>query len=754
MRCLWKLDGLLAVALLGFACSASGVERAAGDVAEDEAALSARVEPADQGESDPARGRTVRERSDQPPALAQPDSTSKPKSAARKRASAAGKTASAGKTADRRVPSRPTATRLESPPKRQSAADGTSLPGGSAAKSKALPAEAASEPMTTTPEVHSLPDQPGATAEPPSGSGTRVRSAAGLPARSSASRAPASRVRVQPSTRITAESAMDSDVRPTTRTAARPRTPTAGPATRDSAQHSTRASAQRSTRMAPSEAVDEDAKLAAHAAALRRTVNAATGANRTAVRPASARSAVRTEPDSRASRSRDVAFEEPEVRNADYHEPRLATRYVTEPPVPTHRRSGGWRMAAMQPAAPRGSGPAEFAPGGPPSVMEEIEGEMQGPIQGPTQGPMSAHEDPSWLDEGDMGCDDCVGGTCAPPRRWGATGGFEALIVRPHFSDPQGLLSTSATQGSNGSEIREESLNYDFNYLGSFRMYAGLRNCACGDEFRFSYWNFGGHDTQRGVANSTTNYCDFLCNITSQPGDRISQRVGLNVNVFDLDMFKPFYLGQSSCGGCSTCGSGDCGSGDCGSGDCGGGSCGPGGCGSSGCGGNDCGQPCCPVWDLRWLGGFRFASINHGLDSQVITAGDTLAAAGQSRATYFGFGPRMGLQGRRYFGAGRLSVYAKGAGSILVGNYDLNITNFNVTPVPTNSFSTSRATRVVPVAELETGVSWRLSPRAVLTGGWLVQSWWDLGLQETMSGNDTANILGFDGFFARAEVVF
>ena len=225
------------------------------------------------------------------------------------------------------------------------------------------------------------------------------------------------------------------------------------------------------------------------------------------------------------------------------------TRYIMEPPVSTQRRSGGWRMAGLQAAAPQGPAHGELMPSGSaPSVMEEIDGQMEGPIQGP----MHVQEGPSWLDEGDLGCDDCddcVGGSCAPPRRWGATGGFEALIVRPHFSDPQGLLSTTATQGSNGSEIREESQNYDFGYLGSFRMYAGLRNCTCGDEFRFSYWNFGGHDSQRCVATSTTNCCDFLCNITSQPGDRISQRVGLNVNVFDLDMFKPFYLGQQSCGG-------------------------------------------------------------------------------------------------------------------------------------------------------------------------------------------------------------
>ena len=104
-----------------------------------------------------------------------------------------------------------------------------------------------------------------------------------------------------------------------------------------------------------------------------------------------------------------------------------------------------------------------------------------------------------------------------------------------------------------------------------------------------------------------------------------------------------------------------------------------------------------PGLDPRWLAGFRFASINDGLDSQIITTGEVLAAAGQSRATYFGVGPRMGLQGRHAFrAASRLSVYAKGTGSILVGNYEQNLTNFNITPLPTNSYSTSRATRSRP----------------------------------------------------------
>ena len=727
MRCSWKLAGLLAVVLSGFTNLASAAERSTPEGADEESPAATQVEPADDNEVESldeqaARQPQVRQRPVRQPSTSQPKSTSKSSPATVKKIAPSAKTLPVTRSADRSVTRR----------------------------------------TTGMPEVRSMPAQPAARMELPRRTGGRPSDATKSPESTPATRSPASRVRTKPPERMVAESTHEVDAQPAAHAAVMPKTLPAGPTPRDSVLHSTHAAARTAARTAASPAAHADEISTLRTAAQRsetessetqrtdakrRTVQAVAGgavdgAQPSAVQQASARRTIRTTPTSRAAHSREVVFDEREVQNADYHEPNLATRHVMEPPLPTPRRGGGWRMAAVQPAAPRQSAPTGFANSDGPAVMEEIEGEMRGPVRGPMYGTTT----PSWLQEDDLGCDDCVSGTCGPsPRRWSVTGGIEALIVRPHFSDAQGILTTTSTQGSNSSEIREDSMNYDFSYTGSFRMYAGIRNCACGDEFRFSYWNFGGHESQRCVATTTTSCCDFLCNLTSQAGDRMSQRVGLNVNVFDLDMFKPFYFGQSSCGGCESggggCDSGGCESGDCGSGDCG-----------------DCGdscEPCCPVWDLRWLGGFRFASVNHGLDSQIITTGEVLAAAGQSRATYFGVGPRMGLQGRRYFGdAGRLSVYAKGTGSLLVGTYEQNLTNFNITPVPTNSFSTSSSMRVVPVAELEVGGSWRLTPKCVLTGGWLVQSWWDLGLQEIMSNNDDANILGFDGFFARAEMVF
>ena len=475
MRCLWTIKGSLAVALLGFACEAGGAELGATDAANEETPPSAKVERAAKSASEP-----LPERSGLPPVLAQPESTLKPKSASRKKTGPAVKTKPVVKIAEGPALTRSATTPPESRTKQKSAAESPAVPVDSKAKSKTLPSETSPAPEKTTPEIRALPVQSTTITKVPSPQSASP-SASGSPARTPVTRSPASRARGLPPTRMATESTTVS-------------------------------------------AVDADPLAATPMEAVCGTSNTARGANRSGVQPAAARNVARSSHVAKTSHSPspDVAVEEPEVQNADYHELGPATRYQMEPPVPIKRRSGGWRMAALQPAAPQGpvhSGPAKSgpAPSSPaPSVMEEIEGEIQGPIQGPIEGEPAA----DWFHEGDIDgeCDDI---SCAPARRWGVTGGFEALIVRPHFSDPQGLLATTATQGQNGSEISDNSLNYDFNYLGSIRMYAGLRNCACGDEFRFTYWNFGGRDTQRGVATTTTNYCDFVCNVTAQAGDRM-----------------------------------------------------------------------------------------------------------------------------------------------------------------------------------------------------------------------------------------
>ena len=196
-------------------------------------------------------------------------------------------------------------------------------------------------------------------------------------------------------------------------------------------------------------------------------------------------------------------------------------------------------------------------------------------------------------------------------------------------------------------------------------------------------------------------------------------------------MIKSFCVPQPCMPACDTCDScGDCDS-----------------CGSCG--------PCCPVWDVRWFAGLRFAQINHTLASTINSADGTQVVNASSVAKFGGVGPRIGTQVRRYFDhAARWSIYGRGATSLLVGNLNQTISNFNVTAPPTLVTQTDSFNRVIPVLDVEVGASWCVTQRITLSGGWLVMAWWDLGLQERVQDFDTSNILGFDGFFFRGEMVF
>lgn len=316
-------------------------------------------------------------------------------------------------------------------------------------------------------------------------------------------------------------------------------------------------------------------------------------------------------------------------------------------------------------------------------------------------------------------------------KTWGITAGAEALFLRAHFSQGMAMEAISGTQPGQTALVNINGINWDNPYQGAFRTYLGIRDLVCGDELRFSYWNFGTNSNISRVADETTHYCDFLCNMTANPGDVMSTGLNLQLNVFDLDLIKAFCLPQPCMPSCDSCG--DCDS-----------------CGSC----DSCG-PCCPVWDVRWFAGLRFAQVNHFLNSSIVTADGVQAVAADSSAKFFGVGPRIGLQMRRYFDhAARFSVYGRGAGSLLVGNLQQEISNFNITPPETLVTVNDRFNRVVPVADIEIGATWCILPRLSVSGGWLASAWWDLGLQERVSDYDTSNILGFDGFFVRAEIVF
>ncbi len=63
--------------------------------------------------------------------------------------------------------------------------------------------------------------------------------------------------------------------------------------------------------------------------------------------------------------------------------------------------------------------------------------------------------------------------------------------------------------------------------------------------------------------------------------------------------------------------------------------------------------------------------------------------------------------------------------------------------------------RMVTVADIELGASWRASDRWALSAGYMFQVWTNLaGTGGLVNLNDTSNILSFDGLVARASMQF
>jgi hypothetical protein len=375
-------------------------------------------------------------------------------------------------------------------------------------------------------------------------------------------------------------------------------------------------------------------------------------------------------------------------------------------PARVPRYGAGWVMASMQPARPAAG---EMIP-----APEETDG--ADPYMPYGGGGESFDE---MIDEGND-----YGNYAMPGRRYAFLAGGEGLLLRPHWSQATALTETTSSQAGATTIFNENLINFNPGYQGAFRTYLGIRNCACGDELRFTFLNFNSAESLKGTATSNTSVCDFLCNTTPNPGDSASTSFGMGMSLWDIDCIRPFFCVPP----CN----------------------------------NPCGPQCHP-WDLRWFAGLRFAYINQNISSVVTdsTASGGIFAQAWAANKFTGFGPRVGLQGRKYFGqSGRFSVYTRGAGSLLVGNDYQSVTNSTPTgQIPTVTNLVSRNSRIIPVAEVELGATWWMLPRFAVSGGWMLMSFWDLGMQAT--GNigatpnlDDSNILGFDGFFLRGELVF
>lgn len=337
-------------------------------------------------------------------------------------------------------------------------------------------------------------------------------------------------------------------------------------------------------------------------------------------------------------------------------------------------------------------------------------------------------------------CSDC-GPTCGPVCDLGVGGGMgggmgagqvfvgaEWLSVRTEFSE----ATAYREQITGAPEVFHQ---FDMDYGSSYRIYGGYRLCECGGEVRFTYTNFNsdGGGVSDPNPNLGTDGRTFIApwEIALGDGDQLETVADVNINNYDIGFSKTIPLGcPLACGGCGDCA--DC--------------CDP------------CCGPVCPAWDITWTGALRFADVNSSLSYRDITSTVSPRSA-VSTVDFDGVGFRFGLTGRRYFGrSGMLSAYLKGDISLLLGD----VTN-TVTQNAAFTGSTMTSTQVVPITEIEAGLTGYLTQNVSVSVGYLLSAWHDLGHRTEYNylgsptqvvSLDDANMMTLDGFFVRAEAAF
>jgi hypothetical protein len=111
------------------------------------------------------------------------------------------------------------------------------------------------------------------------------------------------------------------------------------------------------------------------------------------------------------------------------------------------------------------------------------------------------------------------------------------------------------------------------------------------------------------------------------------------------------------------------------------------------------------------------------------------------------------------------SIFLKGDISLLLGDVELlerrTVADQIDTTPDTVQLQTASYRNIIPVTEIEAGMSVELIRGVSLTTGYLFSAWHDLGFRDQFdfatfleTNYDDANILGFDGFFARLEACY
>lgn len=335
-------------------------------------------------------------------------------------------------------------------------------------------------------------------------------------------------------------------------------------------------------------------------------------------------------------------------------------------------------------------------------------------------------------------CETCPTGGCESGRGGligqMAGGRNVQLIAGAEYIYAQATFSEALAFVSQDTINAVDTFNQiDFDYESSYSFYGGVYLSDCGGAVIFDYTRL----TSSGdYAAAESQFVDIFGPF--EIDGMIEGSADVELNSYDLSFSKTIPLGCLLSG--KECG--DC-------------------CDDPCCGGG-CGGGWCPAWDITWSGGVRYADVAWG---NTVTAfdpnitGNPQIDSATTTLDFDGFGGRVGFMGRRYLGKrGLLSVYGKGDFSVLFGDVDLQTA---ITNVAGTAFIRTSNEITVPVTEIELGASAHLGQHATLSAGYFWSAWHDLGMSPTytfdqfqVSHFDDANILGWNGFFARAEIAF
>jgi hypothetical protein len=303
--------------------------------------------------------------------------------------------------------------------------------------------------------------------------------------------------------------------------------------------------------------------------------------------------------------------------------------------------------------------------------------------------------------------------------------GGDYVSARVNFSDPAALLVRNVAGG--GLDFHDRIVPYETGYQSTYRVNAGYRWGTCGESLNFSYFNFNDNTVIDGPEANINVVVAGPMAINCAPGEHLRTGLDIEASVYDLDYAKRIPLCTSNC--------------------------------------DPCGDGCCPPWAITWSAGARVGRLDLNTPVQLFDVNNAVAADGLSEVSFVGAGPKIGIEGRRYMGEmQRWSAYGKGTLSLLLGQYDVEQRLTTVGAPNTTSRQSYNYTRIVPVIDLEVGLSRQLGKKTLLTAGYFMQVWIDASTVNNLNqpgvgilgpaNVDDANMTMFDGFMLRVERTF